>query len=382
MYFIVRKYLFVCPRFHTNQVALVEQLKKQGDEVVILAEYQTKLENHLDVSPLLIKQAFLSRLWIKMVHFITSKEKEDLTYRYFFSSRRYIKQSVANIKPDVVIVRDQLFNSIAWASALKHKKNILVIDYNQRPLWHEKERSLKDKLFKYRNHFLPKLHYTPVYQRSYSGAPLIQAKNTAFIPFVVRFDDRPQVKSDVMRILDVGKYRCYKNHKLLVKAFSQITDKDKYHITIVGQKLDKQEHQYFSELEAMIDQLQLKPYFTLVCNVPNREMKEYYFKHDVLILPSTRELASYAILEAMSYKLAVISSNNNGTAWYVKEAQCGELFETKNEKSLINAIEKVRNNNYHLLGEAGYAYVEKNCHIDIFNAAIDRFATLPDNSLS
>jgi glycosyltransferase involved in cell wall biosynthesis len=373
----VSKYLFVCPRFHTNQIALIEQLQQQGNQVVILVQYQTELENHKNVQLIQTRQAFCSKLLIKVIEKLSGKTSEKLIYRFFFSTHREIRNYVATIAPDVVIVRDQLMNSVAWAMALRKRHDVLVVDYNQRPLFYQSDNTLKSRFFQFRNKFIPKYHYTPVYKREFEESiKLEKAKHTIFIPFVVNSNNTiVREASTKIRILDVGKYRPYKNHKLLVSAFSKLPDKERYHVTIVGQKFNMVEKKYFAELEAMIKNMKLENYFNLVCNVPNEQMDAYYLANDILVLSSSHELASYAILEAMSYKLAIISSDDNGTAWYVLQSKAGSLFKTKDSDSLASAIRQIGSSDYAAMGERGYCFVKENCNITAFNQGIKTLST-------
>jgi glycosyltransferase involved in cell wall biosynthesis len=372
----VKRYLFVCPRFHTNQIALIEQLQQQGIEVIILTQYQTELENHKNVQLIQTRQAVFSKMLIKAIEKLSGKTSEKLIYRFFFSTHREIRNYVETIAPDVVIVRDQLMNSVAWAMALRKRHDVLVVDYNQRPLFYQSDNTLKSRFFQFRNRFIPKYHYTPVYKREFEGSiKLEKAKHTVFIPFIVNCNNIVKETSTKIRILDVGKYRPYKNHKLLVNAFSKLSDKERYHVTIVGQKFNEVEKKYFAELEAMIKDMNLENYFSLVCNVPNEKMDAYYLTNDILVLSSSHELASYAILEAMSYKLAVISSNDNGTAWYVLQSKAGSLFKTKDSDSLASAIQQIGSSDYVAMGERGYHFVKEKCNIEAFNQGIKTLYT-------
>ena len=56
-------------------------------------------------------------------------------------------------------------------------------------------------------------------------------------------------------------------------------------------------------------------------------MGGYYKRNDVFVLLSEKEQASISQLEAMSYNLAIICSNDNGSAHYVKNSFNGFVIE-------------------------------------------------------
>ena len=68
-------------------------------------------------------------------------------------------------------------------------------------------------------------------------------------------------------------------------------------------------------------------------------MSNIYKMGDIFVLPATNEPGSISVLEAMSYGLPVVVSNNCGTRCYVKRNFSGRFFLDNNLKSLVNEIE-------------------------------------------
>lgn len=149
-----------------------------------------------------------------------------------------------------------------------------------------------------------------------------------YVPLVC---DKPELEvknycpDGVIRILDVGKFRDYKNHFGFIESVHQIHDKSRLKITIAGQVTTEPERLYFQRLQEQIKKYELENTVELRQNVPFKEMNQLYAANDILVLPSKGESAGMVILEAMSQGLCVMSSINCGLAsvldeyeWFLK----------------------------------------------------------------
>ena len=195
-------------------------------------------------------------------------------------------------------------------------------------------------------YLFPKVKYSPVRYRDYPFKPEmfeIKDEHKHFVPFVMpvvsqRMIDRGENKR--LRFLDVGKYRDYKNHFVLVDAVSLLDKQEvaKIEVTILGQAINENEVEYYSKLEQYIFEKGLENCFTLQKNIEYSEMSQIYTKHDVFILTSKRETASISVIEAMAYGLPVITTNKNGTSDYIKDGETGYVFISEDPKSLMEKI--------------------------------------------
>lgn len=147
-----------------------------------------------------------------------------------------------------------------------------------------------------------------------------------------------------MRILDIGKYRDYKNHFYLIEALKPLKDRKDIRCTIIGQVSNSDERAYFEKLREAVHQAGLDNMITLRENISYRLMHQVYQGHDILVLPSKNESAGMVILEAMSERMGVLSSNNCGLSCYVETNDCGEIFPLDDAEQLTKIIAKIADN--------------------------------------
>lgn len=86
------------------------------------------------------------------------------------------------------------------------------------------------------------------------------------------------------------------------------------------------------------------------------EKNTFFQQADIFILPTMNECFPLVILEAMEYKLPVISTNEGGIPDIVKDGENGLIFEKQNPDSLANCIAKLLDDEELRvkMGNAGY----------------------------
>ena len=235
------RFLFVAPRFHSNQFPIVKSLYKSGHKIEFFVQYIGKSEDHSIVNPYLMKKSLLSILFHKFIDYKYYGDSVDtIKMRLFIPSMSNLFKKIKNYRPDVVIVRDRNFSSMYVyfiCSLLKIKCTIL---YNQSPLYTKigctsdslVKRVIKEILYKY---CFPKVRITPVCTSNISELRSDEEnysikEHDYFVPFIAEVSDnvkgREYCQGGKINILDVGKYRNYKNHFLLVDAIALINDKN------------------------------------------------------------------------------------------------------------------------------------------------------------
>jgi glycosyltransferase involved in cell wall biosynthesis len=181
-----------------------------------------------------------------------------------------------------------------------------------------------------------------------------------YIPFAHPAEEfnKTYFKNNKINLICVGKYQERKNQLSLVKAAEKLKDKYPLYIILVGQD---DELVYTRELKDYIFTHHLSGMVSLEVNVPWREMPKRYIESDVFVLPSYHEPASYSIIEAMSYRLPVLSSRENGTSCYVSEGVNGYTFAAKNLEELTNKLERVVQDRERLkvMGEASFRIIKE-----------------------
>lgn len=101
------------------------------------------------------------------------------------------------------------------------------------------------------------------------------------------------------------------------------------------------------ELKRVLDDIQKRNLINIVevtGEKPSYEMESFYSNADIFILPSYTEGLPYAILEAMSYKLPIISTNIGALPEVIEEGVNGFLIEPGNVKTLTEKIEILAKN--------------------------------------
>lgn len=162
--------------------------------------------------------------------------------------------------------------------------------------------------------------------------------------------------NDVVRILMPARYMKYKRHVDLLKALQLSIEKgyDNFHLTLVGRQ-----GFHYKEIISLIDKLELQEYVTLLERVDKSDMREVYWSHDVMILPSNNEAIGMVVPEAMACGVATITSDSVGANVYVKEDKTGFIFPTKDSVTLAQILENIFINPIQLqkLGNAAQQHV-------------------------
>lgn len=366
--------LFTAPRFHTNQVPIAKGLVEKGHEVRFFVAFEGAIEDHTYCQPLVLKPSrYTVREKRRLSKTKSESDAESIIGGHFIPDFSFLKTAFTSFMPDIVICREKT-NLTLCVHALCQENGIPCILYDQAPFYPllperrfkaetTEERALWDRLrIKAERALIPDLvriaslrriygfpetRITPVLYRRLpkSLSASTPSPNSHFIPFVA--EQHPETagrsyrKEGICHFLCVGKFREYKNLKLVPDAANQLKRDGSWRITLIGQVSNRDERQYYEEVCRIIFQYGLDDYIQIKKNVPHWQIGEEYLKHDVFILPSKEEMASVAVLEAMSYGLPVISTDHNGTASYVTDSEAGFVFPTEDAQALAEQMERM-----------------------------------------
>lgn len=339
--------LYVMPRFHTNQIPIFRGMKEKGHSVSCFVEYLGETENHDTVVPVQMNESFVSRMYLRYLKKRYSDKPSVVESRHgakFIPAIFPMMKALKKIAPDIVILRERSIASAVVFSTCKCLGINAVMTYNQSPLYRTTVTS--GTRMKVKRSFFPAVTYTPV---AYSIYPQTKEQafytedNTYFVPFVAESKEYERLEyccNGLVRFLDVGKYRDYKNHFVLADAARCLIEagKTNFRITVIGQASNTDELEYFDRLKKYIKEIGAEKYFELKQNIPFVEMNDMYMRHDVFVLTSKKELASIAILEAMANGVSVITTSANGTASYVEPGITGGVFQTCDANSLATEM--------------------------------------------
>lgn len=368
------KFLFIAPRYHTNQIPITKKLINSGHKVEFFVHRLGSSEDYSVLRPEVMKQSLISQFLLKIIDYkYKANVSENIKTKVFLPAIIALYNKISLFKPNVVIVRDVNLTSISTYIICKVLKVKAIIYYDQAPLYQEeKPNNFKLQLKKIISQLLlPNVRITPVYNRNEFNnidkeKKLVIKEREYFVPFVVEAGSELINKSYMnlgkLNILSVGKYRDYKNHFLLIDAINLIKNKEELNVTIVGQVTNEDEMLYYNELQNYIKERKLDGIIKLIKNVEHNKMKHYYQDNDVFVLTSKYEIASISILEAMSNGLVTISTDANGTASYIKEGQAGYLFRTLDAEDLAQRINYMLLNKEKIsaMGKCAFEHVTQN----------------------
>ena len=183
--------LYVAPRYHTNQTAIMKGWLSRGDEVCFLAQYAGKLEDYTIIKPKVIGYSsffiLLNNLYVKIIK-RTNEYAINMRLRYGFPPVGKLYLAMKKFSPDVVITRERSVYSIV-VTILCRINGWPVILYNQSPLMEE---SKKDILHRIMYNLTPKYRITPVYRSKKNSQ--CKDPNAFFLPFLMEPHISPEDK--------------------------------------------------------------------------------------------------------------------------------------------------------------------------------------------
>ena len=163
-----------------------------------------------------------------------------------------------------------------------------------------------------------------------------------------------------VNILTIGKFIPRKKHLLLVRALSMIKVKNNFQLTIIGECSTEEHLVYLKKVKTEIKLRGLK--INILTNVKPKLVEKLFKKHDLFLLPSVNEPASVSNLEAMAFKLPVITTNTNQTSCYTEHGVNGFIVKSNNIEDLSNKLKMLINNKNKIkkFGNKSFDIVKKN----------------------
>lgn len=358
------RFLYIAPRYHTNQIPIMKGLTENGHEVCFISHYAGKIEDYTYVTPVVAGYSRLFLIFEKLYVKLRKNDSRagDMKLKAGFPPAGKIRRLTKEFGPDVIIIRERSVYSIFAYLSVKGC-NCPKILYNQSP-YYEKEikNDLPHRLVKA---LLPKVRMTPVLGRKDEKAVI--EEGSVFVPFVMEPELSPLQKiwfdNDKIHLFCVGKYEKRKNIRMLVEVFSVLADKYPVELTVAGECVSEFQIKYRQELLDFLKQHKLEDRVKLMKNLSREQMREQYMRTDLFVLPSTKEPASISQLEAMAFSLPVICSDTNGSACYVKDGKNGRLFKDNSGQELLQAVEELTVNRDMLMkmGEESYRIIQEEC---------------------
>ena len=338
------KVLYICPRYHTNQIPVVRGWQERGDEVAFLVRARGPIEDYSELEPVMAEYApsalFLVRVWC-MLH-PHDPAAPDLILKIGYPKKKKVADFLRSFRPELVILRERSIYSIVCYRLIRRiLPETRVLLYNQSPLQSIADNTRTDAPHRLMDRLLPLPRITPV-----RGTGSFTERDSYFVPFVAipqcAPDERAYCEDGRVRILSIGRFEERKNHLLLLDVFAKLRAAcPAVVLTIVGECKDSFQKEYLTRVEKRIEELKLSEAVTVRLNLDRNAMDVVYRQTDLYVLPSTGEPAAVSILEAMSYSIPAVSSDGNGTADYIEPGVSGDIFHDRDADDLYRALEAI-----------------------------------------
>ena len=321
-----RTIVFYAPRYHTNQVNISRLLIERGHTLYFHVERQSRIEDYNWLRPNLVQLST-----INFFHFRMNILK-CINYYNLLSS----------LHPSIIIIRDPNRLNSLLVALIARLQRVKIVFYTQMQV-NKKYSILRILCYNSLIFFFNAKWYSPVY-----GPPGARKRNFICRLFYLPFPIVPQFNKDSfkksrrsLRLLCVGKFEARKNQISLIQVFSNLHRKYDVHLTLVGEVSNSEHKRWFNEVSLNIIEKKLQNNITILTNIEPKQMPSIYRDADIFILPSYNEPASISIVEAMSYGLPVIVSDDCGNKDYVLNGFSGWHFMNKNNFSLLRRIHKL-----------------------------------------
>ena len=318
------KFIFFAPRYHTNQIEVVEALLYNKFIVEFHVNKISNIENHDRLIPIVIPVSKVNYLF---------KFKSGYSILSFFNYYNLLKKSKSNF----IIIRDPFSISPIFASIISSLLGIKIIFYSQLII-NQPKRLFRVLLYRSLISIFNAKWYSPILGDSINQASKIPKLFYVPFPTKIRRICSENIVDEYYKILCIGKFQSRKNHILLLKAINIIKPLGNFHLTIVGECSSDEHFIVYNEILEYIKINNLSEIVTVYKNVPYKEIGSHYSCANLFVLPSYNEPASISILEAMSYSIPVIVSDDCGNRSYIIDGFTGLYFRKNSFLDLARAI--------------------------------------------
>lgn len=155
------RFLYVAPRYHTNQIPIMKGLKEQGHQVYFFSHYKGRIEDYSYVIPEIIGYSPLFLL-MEAVYIRIHEKKNPMAgdWKLLHGFPPILKMycRIKKVHPDIVIIRERSVYSIVTYLICRMLKMRAIL-YNQSPVCEERKSDMAHKLVK---RLTPRVRMTPV----------------------------------------------------------------------------------------------------------------------------------------------------------------------------------------------------------------------------
>lgn len=330
-----KRILLILPRLHTNLDPILHALKSKNFELSALClSIWDKIEVHDLVNP--------EKIRISLIFKILNKIFPNIMRNNFnYPGLIYSIYKLLIIKPTLIIVREPYLPfaiSFIIASIILKKR---VIVYTQWSFEQSRENIPLYMVLNFINNYFKINFYTTVPPIKNTYEKLFN--NFYYIPFAmpVRGGKIEYFKDNKINILIVAKMQKRKRIEDVLNALALLNNKFDLSLLIISKKFDKN---YEAVIFETIKNNGLSEITEIKMDVPFREMNKYYEYSDLFIFPSEDEPCGISHLEAMSYGLALIITNENPCGRYATKYNCALSYRVGDIHTLSKHIDYLSGN--------------------------------------
>lgn len=332
--------VFVAPRFHTNQVGLVEMLQNEGAMVEFHVSLVGPTEDHTLVSPRVFEDS-------KVSTFIQSLfGKGGINNPRSFPNMIQYYKHLKSLKVDVLVARAPTRLFSLFGAIVARALGARVLFYTQTPLL---------KRYSFTRRVITRVMllafgakwFTPVVGNAPADSKeFLPPKGMVFAPFVIPSPKHSRRSaagaSRRVRILSVGKFERRKRHDLTIRAIEHLKRRgEKVDCIIVGEATLAEQKKVLKNAINLVSSLDLEGQVSFLNDVPHDAMGQLHASADLFVLSAESEPASISILEAIAHGTPAICSDTCGTRGYIEKGVTGGVFACGNLDSLNQTLNRI-----------------------------------------
>jgi len=326
-------FLYVAPRYHTNQHYPVCAVLDAGHEASFIVLRRGRSETYDALEPVVLGCSRTFEVLRRVASWLPG-----VAYHRFggLPPLGLFWNEVRKRRPSVVVVREPRSAFGALAVVVTKLVGARLMLYSQtlgRSASSSPGRRWLVKL-------TGAVWFTPV---SDSATIRKAGPEVHYVPFVVPPQTAPEDKNwfegDAVNLLAIGKFVPRKNHRLFLDALAEVSSSRRIRATIVGECSTEEHCRELAIVRRHCRERGLEDKVEIKLNLPFAEVQSQYPKHDIFVLSSRDEPAAVSPLEAMSHSLPVVCSDSNGTQCYVRHGENGYVFRTDVLDDLVACLD-------------------------------------------
>ena len=336
------RFLFIAPRYHTNQHFATKALKSAGHEVVFLVHRKSPHYAYDERYP--------------TISLVAGKQRGNDSIDEGIPSVVGLWRQIKALKPDVVVVRNPTHATGALSAIVAKLTGSTVILYDlQRMHRRASWRRIPAQLLALT---LGARWITPIIGDLNLYPPAFPALR--FLPFPMEPQTAPEQKQwfrgGAVNLLTVSSFEPRKNHRMFLDAITTLSETYRIQATVIGECTTAEHRREFAEIMKLKASASLDCKVHIKTNISFSDIQREYAKHDLFVLPARDELAGIALLEAMSHSLPTICSESCGLKSAVQQGENGYVFKTDDFDDLKNCMERIISDRIRLVEMGSRSY--------------------------